>query len=287
MAKGNIGNLLQHFVALRCGEALLGHWNQPHIPVAYIDCYSMAPWEEVTGKSSQGFDAIIRRFPVKAQSGDRVAATFLFAWHRRYSPTQLPPHPRDRDYPNTAVLLRTAFPDQTWEMRLHDIDKQSVLEEWIAEQPPGFGAVHGDWSQSPLIRNAPVSATQAVFVMLDPNQIVADDNAKADSGFYLPDRMLRFLIGQHGVDLLDRPSQPGAAPAVVTLFSYSDGDPTTADRIVTDRFAPAGWSVERVRSGPWKTFGKDSFHIGWVVSCHLKTPLVPPSLQSAWDGWVA
>lgn len=287
MAQGNIGNLLQHFVALNCAERLLGAWGKYDQEVVYVDCFSMAPWEPVQGGQPQGFVGRVDTFARDTAAGDLTATTFLKAWERRYHPNPIPDHPQRRDYPNTAVLLRTAFPRQAWEMRLHDIDedKQADLVQWAnSEREDGFRGsikVAGRHQNSPLISRCPVTPDRAVFVMLDPDQIVP--KARSDRDF--DTEQLYQIFGGYRLDILSRPKESDAAPALITLFSYSDrwGDDT--DEIVTRRFEPEGWIIERVKSGPWNNRGDETYHLGWAVSCGLPPQVPGRSLQIAWDEW--
>jgi hypothetical protein len=288
MAKGNVGNLLQHFVALRCAEVLLSSWSLRSELVLYVDCFSMAPWEPVEGDNPQGFVGIIERFEEKAKNGDRVAQAFLTAWQQHYLPEDVPAHPQHRDYPNTASLLRAAFPHQSWLMRLHDVVpwKRTALEKWGNEQMPGNCAVGGAWKESLLIQRNPVSPDRACFVILDPYQIVPDQHPKASEGGYLAEQDIKYLFGRFGLNMITRPIQPGSAPGLITLFSYADANRKVTNQIVLDRFSSSGWNIESVSSGPWNTFGNpDNYHLGWVVSCRLPTPILGQSLQAAWDDW--
>ena len=52
MAKGNLGNLLQHFVAIHAADALVR--NSPEgAKLVYVDCFSMAPWEEIEKRNGE------------------------------------------------------------------------------------------------------------------------------------------------------------------------------------------------------------------------------------------
>ena len=71
MAKGNLGNLLQHFVAIHAADALVR--NSPEgAKLVYVDCFSMAPWEEIE-KRNRVFVNSVNRFDTMARNGDIVA----------------------------------------------------------------------------------------------------------------------------------------------------------------------------------------------------------------------
>jgi hypothetical protein len=284
MAKGNIGNLLQHFVGLSCARRLVEM--SAGKPIEYIDCYSMAPWEPTRGRNPQGFVSTVQQFEWMMAEGDFVARTFLTAWVGRYGKDAIPARPLDREYPNTAVLLRTAFPDQPWNMRLHDAEptNRKDLEKWSQHQLLGTYRVEGDWIKSSLIQKAPMPQDTAVMVMLDPYQIVDDGNPKADEGGYLSKQLLRYLFGRLALNAHER--EAAAGPCVNVLLSYSDAEPDDSDRVVREVFAQSKWVIERIQSGPWSVNGRPSYHQAWVVTKGVSSSLAPPTFQQAWDRWV-
>jgi len=291
MAIGNIGNLLQHFVALRVAQKLVQNWRQADIPIEYIDCYSMAPWEEITGGQPQGFVELVNRFPAMRNQGDLVSTTFLQAWQNHYNLREMPPHPQQRDYPNTAVLLCIGFPEQAWRMRLHENNlivkgNNAALSNWARSQANGSYEVAGDWTQSSLICNSPAPTDRPVFVMLDPFQIVLDNSDAANNDGYLPERLLRFLVGDLALRVRKRLANEETAPFVMTLFSYADRTPDVTERIVLRQFAGEHWQVESVRSGPWQGRNRQNWHVGWIVSTGLPFPLLGQPAQDEWNLWV-
>lgn len=202
MAKGNIGNLLQHFLALRAAECLLQCLNQPS--VTYVDAFSMDAWESVEpSRSNAAFQTVIHRFDELAEHGDLVAKTFLRVWRDHYHPDAMPPDPRQRDYPNSAVLLQAAFPGVEWQMRLHQIDerKRERLTQWADSVPGGVCRVAGDWRDSSLIVGAAVRPEQAALVMLDPFKVVAEGSAEGGRVGMLSESQLRYMLGRHCLDL--------------------------------------------------------------------------------------
>lgn len=291
MAKGNIGNLLQHFVALHVAENLVAGWGQPLEAIEYIDCFSMAPWEAIKGNQSQGFVERVKTFEEKSTQGDFVADIFLKAWNTRYASDAIPKHPRSRDYPNTAVLLTTAFPEQHWNMRLHEDDssaagKNALLTSWAAERTNGTYTVSGKWAQSEQIFNAPLPIDRPVMVMLDPTQIVKDDSTKADNAAYLSAQRIRYLFGEHALRVSRRARQANLKPLVIMAFSFAETYPEYSNKIMHDQFKPAdGWQIERVTLEHRLARGTDSVHQGWIISSGLEKPIFENSLQSAWDHW--
>src|SRR5579864_7132923 len=284
MAKGNLGNLLQHFVGLRSMQVLAAAWNRPQEPILFVDCYSMGPWEQINKNGrSEGYDTLVLRFPKKAMQCDFVAKTFMTAWGQHYASSKIPDNPRKRNYPNSAVLLLAAFPNQKWLMRLHDIKvyKRTKLRAWARKQVLVQCQIAGKWSKSPLIDHAPVPCDKPVFVMLDPYQIVGDKNPDAKKNGFLTDSMISRLFGTEGLDLVNRPGLKGAAPAVITLFSYSNTQQQVIDasKIVTRYFKKRRWSVERVKVKKQRTGTNMTCHVGWVAHSGLPKLILGQQLQ--------
>lgn len=283
MAKGNTGNLLQHFVALQVAQRLVERWNQPVRQIEYIDCYSMAPWEPIEADSSPGFTRLVSALPTKKQRGDFVASVFIKAWGEQGGVAAEP-----RVYPNTAVLLTAGFPKQAWRMRLHESDlagegKRQQLEAW-ARQCSSELCVEGDWTRSSLIQNAPAPRDRPVFIMLDPYQIVSDSAPFAGKPGYLSERELQYLVEGQALDIVRRPADPQAQPAVITLFSYSDANPAVAGQIVRERFE--GWHICEIRTTAYRRQSAAAqFHACWIVSTGLGSPALAAEAQAEWDHW--
>lgn len=290
MAKGNIGNLLQHFITLRVAQKLVKAWGNIATPIEFIDCYSMAPWEKIDKSGQpQGFVNLVEQFPNQRDQGDFVAKVFLEAWKDHYLTEKTPKHPRERDYPNTAVLIRKAFANQSFNMRLHENDlvdktKNERLSNWAREQKNCRCDVAGDWTKSQLILNNPAPLDRAVLITLDPYQIVNDDNRLANHGGYLTQSLLRLLFGSKSLNILERPSIRHAKPLVITAFSYSDRNPDNSDEIIRQIFSRT-WDIEIIKSGPRKHHGKDSWHVGWIISNKMDFPVLKKKAQKKWDTW--
>ena len=278
MAKGNIGNLLQHFVALNVAEKVINYWNKPESPIEYVDCFSMAPWESLDCTQPQGFERLINTFPTKRNAGDFVANVFINVWNGKYCINNTPVKVKNREYPNTAVLLRTAFPNQNWNMRLHDIKPENAqaLNDWANLQTLGTYSVNNDWKVSRQIMQ-PAPVDRPVLIMLDPNKI-CEDNTKDNN---LTQDGLRFLFGSIGLNAaLKRTS-----PFVVCLFSYSDNAPDVPDGIVRTFFNNKIWNIEHIKTKRNRTYVGNSYHQAWIVSKNIETPILLEA-QNAWDNWV-
>lgn len=272
MAKGNIGNLLQHFVALEAGRRLLKAWSKPSEPIEYIDCYSTAPWEPADCANTQGYLVKIGQFEKTAQADDLTAKTFIDAWTGRYG-APLPPI-REREYPNTVVLLRTAFPDQAWNWRLHEIEeKKRVQLEALIGAP-----VEADWKTSTMIRNRALPADRPSWIMLDPKKILRKEKPNDDGS--LASNWLRYLCGTLALDV-NGATIAAAPPRMLTIFSYSDKD-DLAEEVVQEAFGSYAWRIHRVRSGP---HGRATYHQAWVITNKSCGDAADFDLQPLWDKW--
>lgn len=287
MAKGNVGNLLQHFVGLRASSAFIELLKpNEHLTIEFIDAFSMAAWEQIVERNQATalFRRIVETFPDKVNEDDVVALTFSSGWSQFYDAMPIPPNPLDRVYPNTAVLLRLGFPDVRWKMRLHDVNSSNRdrLKAWAKTQDNLECCVEGQWDESPLICKSPVPAENAAIVMLDPNRIVPSNGPDSAKNSNLSDSNLRYMMAGLCLDLQKRPSRNANRPAMILAFSYSDSNPNTPNRIIEDLFRPHGWSITRVCSGPHRVYTNNAYHQGWVV-CSSQQLL--PDLQDLWDAW--
>lgn len=285
MAKGNLGNLLQHFVALRVAERMVKEWSQPSKAIELIDCFAMAPWEELEPQNvstPQRSRFVQRVGQMSSATDDLVASTYHNAWRNKYGKA-IPPNITERSYPNTALLLKTAFPDQAWFMRLHEVvdEKHTELVKWARSVGPAFVRIARDWSQSSLVFRNPAPADRPVLVILDPNKIVDDGHEKANDDCYLPERLLRFLISKDALDL----EASHVAPVIALLFSYSEDKPDMSHAVVTRVFASSQWAIERVCSGPWPDVGRKKTHQAWIVSSGVSNPILGESVQEVCDRW--
>lgn len=288
MAKGNVGNLLQHFVVLRIAQRLLSLWAKPNEPVEYVDCYSMEPWEIVDDcktPQQRTFSRVLQLLVTSMDQTDIVAKTFKRAWKSEYGDSSST-SALEREYPNSAVLLREGFPDQHWNMRLHEIRDRArdKLCKWASMQTSGSFEVAGEWDSSSLVVSRPAPIDRPVLVVLDPYQVVPDASPKAGQGGYLLGRHLRYLVGTDCLNF-ESPCER-TAPCVFLVFSYSDQDVDRPHRVVSDAFIPNGWKIERVSTGPLPDVGRTKSHQGWVITRGLSDDFILGiSLQKIWDEW--
>lgn len=296
MAKGSIGNLFQHFVALTCASRLIDAWGRPNDPIEYVDCYSMAPWEEITGMNDQGFSDEVQRFNHPSGNGDFVAKVFLECWAARYrSLLQMPTTPRNRVYPNTALLLASGFPKEQWAMRLHDKEKkiQLKLRQWAQTQANVTADIAGNWTESNFLRRRPADPDRPLLLMLDPYKVrpeadTEQEGARTIENGYLPLNWLRGLLGGPFLNLIKQVEE-GRSPFVITLFTYADTASNALDGPIRGFFQKQfgrDCYVEQVNSGPHNGLPPDQFHRGWICSFGLPTPLVQPNMQAAWVNWL-
>ena len=128
MAKGNLGNILQHFVAIMAADELLAQTGRFGDSVFYLDAFAMQPWEKLGMLTAGGavaqprkdFSEQYARMPGRAMKQDIVAKAFVQAGQ------QNPNKAAKGYYPNTAALLCAAFPTHPWEMDLLRSMKRSV-----------------------------------------------------------------------------------------------------------------------------------------------------------------
>lgn len=294
MAKGNVGNLLQHFVALTCAERLVAAWNKPDDPIDYIDCYSMSPWEPIEDQKWKSGSEKVRSLDALAAEGDLLAKAFRDSWRAYYAGSAPPDDPCRRVYPNTAVLLATAFPGQLWSMRLHDIKEgaREDLMKWFDGSRNCSCKVDGNWTKSAHLRGQPIVPERPIMLMLDPYKIIKESqiNEKkkidVDHG-YLPQNWLRALLGKLYLGLNELTAVNRKSPIVLTLFSYADANPSDADSVVKAELAKDKWSVEHVKTQPNQLYGNNVVDQAWVATFGLTTPIVPPTMQMAWNAWIA
>ena len=294
MAKGNIGNLLQHFVAMTCAERLVASWDQPDVPIEYIDCYSMSPWETIEDDKWKSGSEKVREFDNLAARGDSLARAFRDAWRTYYAGSSLPADPCQRVYPNTAVLLATAFPYQLWAMRLHDIKdtKQEELRTWFNARCKCSFNVEANWTTAAHLRGQPIGLEHPILLMMDPYKIIKESqiNEKneidVDHG-YLPQNWLRALLGGLYLGLNEQTGANRKAPIVLTLFSYADSNPSDANSVVRAELAKGNWSIDHIQTQPHQLFGNRVVDQAWVATYGLTTPVVGPKMQAAWDTWIA
>ena len=93
------------------------------------------------------------------------------------------------------------------------------------------------------------------------------------------------MLGEYGLNLLSRPANPTALPAIVLLFSYTETKPDAADRLVAEFFSKyGGWHVAPVRVEA-KGGRPNTFHQGWWICSANDERLKGGDLQERWDQW--
>ncbi|MDQ3446811.1 MAG: hypothetical protein M3496_11670, partial [Pseudomonadota bacterium] len=155
--RGNVGNLLQHWVLCE----LLSACEDRYQRLGFIDAYSIAPFAKDRLKKRDAgaavFDAVATQLPGQLSSYEK-------AW--------LSLRTNFQEYPNSA-----AFVTATWRGRyalfLCETDPATVasLEHWatIARQVPGCEGVEiaaGDWRK--YLRGPSLPSSDLSFFSLDP-----------------------------------------------------------------------------------------------------------------------
>lgn len=275
MAKGNMGNLLQHYVALHAARAL----DAKAGAFEYVDLFAMAPWEGLE-RATAGFKHAIGTLDARPAE-DRVAAAFRAAWARRYGKEVLPPAPK-RQYPNTAALLLET-PVRLAKMAVCEHDEtrreelQAYLDEHAQETPHD---VFGRWED---VRFA--SRLNALMIMIDAYQVHRKTQATSKKPGYITVDRIRGVLGALG--LLKRGDDAAATPAVATIFSYGETEPDATHRVLLAELEGKwGWNVTRVQEpdvSP-RAAGKTAWHQGWWCASH-ESVRAPEDLQQRWEQW--
>jgi len=262
MAKGNIGNLLQHFVAVSVAQAVVEAWKNSESPIEYVDCFSMSPWEPIDSAMAE-FNACVWSI-FDGIGNDIVSETFRAAFQDHYG-DERPAVAAGFEYPNTAALLRYAFPNQTWNMRLHDVEpnKREALNDWKAENERFVSAsVNGAWNESAELGRR-VPDDRPTLVMMDPNRILLQHPNRQDPGFDLSPQLVLSILSRHRLNFISNDSE-GHLARVALLFSYSETSPNPTDRAVQARLAGRGFNVQRITTSDLY-LGRPATHQGWVI----------------------
>jgi len=283
MAKGNTGNLLQHFVALTVAELVVQSWARPEDAIEYVDCFSMAPVEPIDSAAGDFKERV--KLIASGDASDVLSNTLRTFWNENY-PDGFPTVKKGFLYPNTAAMLVQTF-EQKWNMRLHEVDdeKRAELAAWVEKNAETVtGSVNGAWRESDTIMKAPVPRDCPVMVMLDPNQVCKDIKElqkKADSGGYLTVRSLHYIAGEQALNLLSHTSKD--SPKVVLMFSYSENNPSATHHNVEEMVEKINMQMQRITAVD-KSRAKPVTHQGWVVYRDLEA-LDELNLQEAWEAW--
>jgi len=221
--RGNVGNLLQHWVLCEILEAWQSYVNQ----VDFIDAYSMAPladerYPETDFASRRRFDWVQAHLMEERTPYER-------AWHR------LTPD-ADR-YPNSAAFLTEVWQGD-YSLVLCEFDASTVreLRRWqtkVETSPSciGLEVAEGDWRDR--FRRGFSASDDLTLLSFDPymisERITQGDPANMDPGDF---------------DLIAAAVSPLCGPIVIQLSTYSanGGNPQSAVLAATDSgLRPAGF----------------------------------------------
>jgi hypothetical protein len=271
MAKGNIGNLLQHFVALHALQRLATVADR----FAYVDLFAMEPWEDVPVPDA-AFRDVLHTLP--SRSADPVAAALIVAQQARGADLT-------REYPNTTALaLHAGFPLTSVTACEIDDTKRAKLERYILEGAAGTPlALHGDCTKAKLAK-----CGGAAFVIMDPLQVDIDGAHGGQMG-YISIAQIRGVLGSSKLDVLARAKTSSTEPCIATIFSYSE---PTANADETDRALRRelgdqwGWRITRVAEPTVLHTGRkrSALHQGWWCAS-ADGVAAPADLQDSWDKW--
>ena len=203
--RGNIGNLLQHWVLCEIVDCCGGQWPR----LRFVDAYSMAPLATERPKShwSSGlFD--------HARDRSNRDSIYEATWSGLSS--------RESGYPNSAAFLAALWQGE-YSMVLCEYDDATVgeLRSWKAsrEREPrcrGVEVAPGDWRQR---FETPLPDTDPLFLSFDPDMFscidAADDGRKMTSADLA--RIARAV--------------PAAGPLVMQLSTYSVNGANTQSKV--------------------------------------------------------
>lgn len=133
-AKGNVGNLLQHFVLVQVLEVLRESY--PDSRLDFVAPYAMAPYSELPARQKQ--DCAFRRV-FRAARAARLCGTY---------PTLLRNVTANRtgQYPSSALLVSTFWNDA----RLHLAEICASKGDAIGAKWPRVEPLRADWRSSSL-----------------------------------------------------------------------------------------------------------------------------------------
>jgi hypothetical protein len=180
--RGNVGNLLQHWVLCEILDAGRNHAQD----LAFIDAYSMAPFATERAKpdsSASLFDSVRDRLPGEQTPYER-------AWYELTPATA-----QSSGYPNSAVLLRSLWPGR-YSVLLCEKDWSTAhkLKLWLnqIERSPKCVAAEvyeGDW-RARFSQGVPVSSDLVLF-SFDPYMFNGRPVKDPKPGNMYPDDLTR------------------------------------------------------------------------------------------------
>ena len=273
MAKGNMGNFLQHFMGVTAASRL-----SERGPFDYVDPFAMAPWEALENGSDAQF--VARFHQLASGSQDVVTGAFLAALRSKF-PGDLPRQRAEIRYPNTvALLLAAGIVPQHVLFCERDEDKRNQMVELLRRARVEHEAhedAHGTWRRSCSI---------ATMVMLDPDKIRRDRSREEVRRIKVGE--IRGLLGR--LEILNRPAETDGAPCIITAFSFGNagGDAHEVDRNLREEFDKRGWKLHGVRAERADPYDatRRVFDQGWWLASH---ECVEPrgSLTAAWTEWAS
>jgi hypothetical protein len=278
MAKGNAGNLLQHFIGLHAARCL----NERAGAFEYLDLFAMAPWEPAE-RAEREYVALLDSFA--ARPNDPIASVFLKAWAERYAGSDVPARSRDREYPNTMTLLLSAkIKLESILLCEHDEGCWRALRTYLDEHAGKIPhQVYGSWQRAPL-----GAVSGPALVMLDPYQVHVTRTAATKPEGYLTVADVRGILGSTKLDLLGRATDAKGAPVIATLFSFGERNPEATDRALRVELEKYGWRVRtaRVQTAATRNRKLEAWHQAWWCASH-DSVAGPEDLQGEWDRWSA
>jgi len=221
--RGNVGNLLQHWVLCEILEAWQSYANH----IDFIDAYSMAPladerYPEKDLASRRRFDWVQARLPEELTPYER-------AWHRLA--------PRAGRYPSSAALLTELWPGD-YSLVLCELEADTVreLRTWAGKIDASAACVsvevaEGDWRDR--FRRGFVTSGDLALLSFDPYMISQRVSSENPAN-----------LDPNDLELIAAAVSSLRGPLLMQLSTYSaNGDnPQPAVLAATDsRLEPAGF----------------------------------------------
>jgi hypothetical protein len=264
--RGNVGNLLQHWVLCEILNASRDHAEH----VTFIDAYSMSPFATERPRiddTAVQFDCVRKRLPGEHSPYEET-------WHKLLSSIHT-----GSGYPNSAAFL-TAFWPAAFSLLLCEADPATVqeLEQWV--DLLGFSpecVFAGDWRrrfQEPL-----PAAGDLIMLSFDPYMLSRSTVRHPDSANMYPSDL----------DLIATAVAPIPKGIIIQLSTYSVNNANSQDSVISEvrsRFKGSGLElVTAVRT--LQTNGRDPNRqmMSLVLAKGVKWADSLASLENRFQSW--
>lgn len=207
--RGNVGNLLQHWVLCETLEAFRGRADQ----IDFVDAYSMAPLADERPKldgSAHLFDCVHRQLPGAQTAYERAWQTLA---------------PSAGQYPNSAALLALIWPSR-YSLLLCESEPRTVhqLRAWTdkvahSENCVGVEIAAGDWRDG--FRKGLALSGELTFLSFDPYMFDRHGSGRNPGNMDPSD-----------LDLLNTAVEPIRGGLVVQLSTFSANNANPQEAVI-------------------------------------------------------